>query len=68
MIKRHEYVRSMQAKLDGWNAEIETLSGSTCNAAPEFRSSVNRQLEILNSKLAGAWKKIEQSPDAQRAD
>jgi len=58
----------MQTKLDTWNAEIEALSGSTCSATPEVRRSVSRQIEILNSKLALAWKKIELSPDVQRAD
>jgi hypothetical protein len=68
VINRQEYVRTMQTKLDTWSAEIETLSGNTGSATPEVRSSVSRQIGILNSKLAVAWMKIKLPPDAKRAD
>lgn len=58
----------MQTKLDTWNAEIETLSGSSCTTTPELRSTIGRQIDTLQSKLAIAWQKIELAPDAQRAD
>jgi hypothetical protein len=58
----------MQLKLDTWNADIEALSGSTCNATTRVRNSTNKQIESLKSKLAAAWEKIEMSACVQRTD
>jgi hypothetical protein len=58
----------MQAKLDGWSAEIEALSGGTGNLSTSARSENDLQITSLKSKLAVAWNKIGQSPCIQRAD
>jgi hypothetical protein len=58
----------MQAKLDGWNIEIETLTARACEVTTKIRNRNNKQIELLKSKLAVAWKKIELSSCVQRAD
>jgi hypothetical protein len=68
MSSRYEYIRAMQAKLDGWNFEIETLTARAGEVTTDIRNRNNEQIESLKSKLAVAWKKIELSGCVQRAD
>jgi len=61
MLDRAEYIRSMQAKLDEWNADIVALTvrADAAEAGPVERNS--EQIESLKLKLEVAWEKIEQS-------
>ena len=68
MNKRSEYVRTMQAKLDTWSLEIETLTNRTCSVTAEVQSKANQQVSSLKSKLEAAWGKIGLSHCIQRAD
>jgi hypothetical protein len=68
MSSRDEYVRTMQAKLDEWNSEIESLTARSCDIAADIQSKNNEQIESLKNKLAIAWKKIKLSSCEQRAD
>jgi uncharacterized coiled-coil DUF342 family protein len=60
MSSRDEYVRKMQAKLEEWNAEIDTLSARAGEARADVRSEINEQIESLKTKQAAARQKIEE--------
>jgi hypothetical protein len=59
MRNRAEYIRGMQAKLDGWSSEIEKLTDRTSEVTAEVKHDFNRKIESLKDKLTVAWKKIE---------
>ena len=60
MSGRDEYVRKMQAKLDEWNAEIDTLTAKAGKATTDIRNEYNEQIVELKVKQAAARKKIEE--------
>ena len=60
MSSRDEYVRKMQAKLEEWNAEIDTLTAKAGKVTAEVRSELSEQLESLKAKQAVARQKIEE--------
>jgi peptidoglycan hydrolase CwlO-like protein len=61
MRSRSEYISNMQAKLDDWNADIDTLTASAGESTTELLNRSNDQIESLKLKLEVAWNKIEQS-------
>lgn len=60
MNSRDEYIRKMQAKLEKWNADIDTLTAKAGEVSAEIRSEYNEQIESLKAKQAAARKKIEE--------
>ena len=62
MITKDEFVRTMHAKLDQWNAEIDTLSAKADQAAQhaevDARAEYHKQLEALRSKRDAARSKL----------
>ena len=64
MNTRDEYVRKMQAKLDEWNAEIDTLAAKANEAAADVRSEYHEQIEHLKAKQVVARHRIEELQQA----
>jgi len=60
MSSRDEYVRKMQAKLEEWNAEIDTLSAKADNVTSEIKNEYMEQISALKVKQAHARQKIEE--------
>lgn len=60
MNSREEYVRMMQAKLEEWNTEIDTLSAKAGKVTEDVRHEYNEQIEVLKVKQAAARQKIEE--------
>ena len=60
MNSRDEYVRKMQAKLEEWNAEIDTLTTRAGKATADIRNEYNEQIGALKVKQATANQKIEE--------
>jgi len=60
MNSRDEYVRKMQAKLEEWNAEIDTLSAKAGKVTADVRHEYGEQIEALKGKQAVARQKIEE--------
>ena len=60
MSSRDEYIRKMQAKLEEWNADIDTLTAKANEVSADIRSEYNEQIESLKAKQAAARQKIEE--------
>lgn len=60
MGSREEYVRKMQAKLEEWNAEIDTLAARASEVTAEFKHEYSEQIEALKAKQAVARQKMEE--------
>lgn len=60
MKSRDEYIRKMQAKLEEWNAEIDTLSAKADEVAADVRNEYKEQIESLKVRQAAARQKIEE--------
>ena len=60
MKSRDEYVRKMQAKLEEWNTEIDTLSARADEVTADVRKEYSEQIEALKAKQAAARQKIEE--------
>ena len=60
MSTRDEYIRKMQAKLEEWNADIDTLTAKASDVAADARSEYNEQIGILRAKQAAVRQKIEE--------
>jgi len=60
MSSRDEYVRKMQAKLEEWNAEIDTLAARAAKATSEVKSEYAEQIAVLQEKQAAARLKIDE--------
>ena len=60
MSSKDEYVRKMQAKLDEWNAEIDTLTAKAGKATSDFMNEHKDQIDALKVKQATARQKIEE--------
>ncbi len=58
MSTKEDFVRKMHAKLDQWNAEIDTLSEKANQAEREARAEYQKQLETLRSKRDHARSKL----------
>jgi uncharacterized coiled-coil DUF342 family protein len=64
MSSRAEYVRKMQAKLEEWNAEIDTLTATAGKVTADVKTEYNEQIETLKAKQAEARQKIEELQQA----
>jgi uncharacterized coiled-coil DUF342 family protein len=64
MSSRDEYIRKMQAKLEEWNAEIDTLTAKAGEVKADVRNEYNGQIESLKAKQAAARQKIEELQQA----
>lgn len=60
MSTRDEYIRKMQAKLEEWNADIDTLTAKAGNVTEELKKDYNEQIESLKAKQAVARQKIKE--------
>lgn len=60
MNNRDEYIRKMKAKLDEWNAEIDTLTAKASGVKDDVRNEYNAQIELLKTRQAAAGQKIEE--------
>ena len=58
MSTRDEYVRRMQAKLDKWNSDIDTLAAKAGEISADARKEYNEQIKTLKAKQDLAHKKI----------
>jgi len=59
MSNRDEYIRKLQAKLEEWNAEIDTLTARADDVKAEVRNEYKEQIELLKAKQATARQKVE---------
>ena len=60
MSTREEYIRKMQAKLEEWNREIDTLTAKAGEVTADVRHEYNEQIESLKAKQEAARQKIEE--------
>jgi len=60
MRSRDEYIHTMQAKLEEWNAEIDTLTGKAGKVTADLKSEYNEQIVSLKAKQAAARQKLEE--------
>ncbi len=58
MATKEEYVRKMQAKLEEWSADIDTLTAKTSEVSADVRNEYNEQIASLKVKLATASQKM----------
>lgn len=64
MNSRDEYIRKMQAKLDEWNSDIDSLTAKASEVSADVRSEYNEQIALLKAKQATARQKIEELQQA----
>ena len=64
MSSREEYIRKMQAKLEEWNAEIDTLSAKAGEVTADVKNEYNEQIKSLKAKQATARQKIDELQQA----
>ncbi len=64
MTMREDYVRKMEAKLEQWNAEIDTLVVKAALAEAELKTEYSEQIEALRNKQIEARVKLEALRDA----
>lgn len=60
MSSRDEYVRKMQAKLEEWNNDIDTLSVKANEVSGDLKKEYSEQIAALKAKQAVALEKIEE--------
>jgi uncharacterized coiled-coil DUF342 family protein len=60
MSTRDEYIRKMQAKLEEWNADIDSLTTKASEVSADVRRELNEQIASLKVKQAAAHQKIEE--------
>ncbi len=60
MSNREEYIRKMQAKLEEWNTEIDTLTVKAGEVTADIKNEYREQIESLKAKQATAQLKIEE--------
>ena len=60
MSNREEYIHKMQAKLEEWNAEIDTLTIKAGEVTAQIKNEYREQIESLKTKQANARQKIDE--------
>ena len=50
MSSRDEYIRKMQAKLEEWNAEVDTMAAKAGKVSADVKTEYNEQIESLKAK------------------
>lgn len=58
MSTRDEFIRRMQAKLEEWNADIDSLTSRSGEVSEDLKREYNDQIAILKAKQAAAQQKI----------
>jgi uncharacterized coiled-coil DUF342 family protein len=58
MSSRDEYIHKMQAKLEEWNAEIDTLTAKAGEVTADVKNECNEQIESLKAKQIATRQKI----------
>ena len=56
MMNRDEYLEKFKAKLDDWNADIDTLEAKAQEAQGEIQDQIHKQLESLREMRDDAQK------------
>lgn len=64
MTKKEEYIRTMQAKLDIWNYDIDTMSAKADKASSHSMLDYTKQIELLRAMQAVAREKIKKLEEA----
>jgi predicted nucleic acid-binding Zn-ribbon protein len=60
MSSREEYVRKMQAKLEEWNTDIDSLTTKAHEVSDDVRREINDQIAVLQAKQVAAQQKFEE--------
>jgi outer membrane murein-binding lipoprotein Lpp len=60
MSNKDEYIRKMQAKLEEWNIDIDTLTAKAGEVTADVKNGYREQIETLKEKQAEARQKIEE--------
>lgn len=60
MKSKEEYIRAMQAKLEEWSVDIDSLTAKGNEVSAELKSDYAEQVEALKTKQAAARQKIEE--------
>ena len=64
MSAKDEFVRTMHARLDQWNAEIDALTAKADAAEANARAEYHKQLEALRGKRDHARSKLNEVESA----
>jgi hypothetical protein len=64
VVTKDEFVRTMHAKLDQWNAQIDVLSAKADQTEASARTEYHKQLETLRSKRDAARSKLNELESA----
>jgi prefoldin subunit 5 len=64
MSTREAFIRRMQAKLEEWNAEIDTLSAKAEKVSADVSNDYHRRIDSLKAKQGAAREKIEELQQA----
>jgi multidrug resistance efflux pump len=64
MSTKDEFVRTMHARLDQWNAEIDALTAKADTAEANARAEYHKQLEALRGKRDHARSKLNEVESA----
>ncbi|MBV5340077.1 MAG: hypothetical protein J0665_11070 [Deltaproteobacteria bacterium] len=64
MSSRDEYISRMKAKLEQWNADIDTLSARAGEVSADLRSEYNEQIAAMKTKQSAARQKIDELQQA----
>lgn len=60
MKSKEEYIHSMQAKLEDWNADIDTLTAKAGEVSADLKIEYAEQIATLKAKQAAARQKIDE--------
>lgn len=60
METKERYVRTMQAKLDEWSAEVDELSTRASQVTAGLRTEYGAQIDVLQAKQEVARQKLEE--------
>lgn len=64
MTDKELYQQKLQAPLDEWRSEIDRLKAKVSGASADVKLEMNRQVEVLESKIEEGKKKLSELSDA----
>jgi uncharacterized coiled-coil DUF342 family protein len=64
MTDKELYQQKLQAQLDEWRSEIDKLKAKASGASADAKLEMNRQAEVLESKIEEGKKKLSELADA----
>jgi hypothetical protein len=64
MEDKEAYIKKLQARMDGWNAEIDKLRAKAEKAKAESRIEFQNQIENLNQRRQAATNKLSDMREA----